>query len=132
METFGNGIDTSAKYLREAEDLSAQSRNKVSLVKNYLIEKRDKAKANADAKSEEYDDFAEVNRAIAYGTCAGVCGATAIMTAGTSCVACYGIAAGVLETKLADFREKNRDMMKKYHKMSDGMQVVLDKIFGMI
>jgi len=132
LETFGNGIDTSAKYLREAEDLSAQSRNKVTLVKNYLIEKRDKAKANADAKSEEYDDFAEVNRAIAYGTCAGVCGATAVITAGTSCVGCYAIAAGVLETKLADFREKNRDMMKKYHKMSDGMQVVLDKIFGMI
>lgn len=105
MDSFGKGIDTSAKYLKEADNYSTESRNKVSLVKNYLLEKKEKAHQNVLGKSEEYDDFAKTQRAIAYGTCGGVCGLTGALTLGGSCAVCFGTAAAILETKLADFRD---------------------------
>lgn len=132
MDTFGKGIDTSAKYLKEADNFSTESRNKVSLVKNNLLEKKEKAHQNVLGKSEEYDSFEKTQRAIAYGTCGGICGVTGPITFGGSCAVCFGTAAAILETKLKDFRNKNRDMMNKYNNMSNDMQVVLDRIYEMI
>jgi len=54
------------------------------------------------------------------------------MTAGQSCLACYGIAATVLENELADFREKNKKLRDEYNDMANEVGVVLDSIMERI
>lgn len=51
LEKFGLGVSKSEKYIGEANDYSAQSRNKCSLVKNALTEKKNDAWANVQGKS---------------------------------------------------------------------------------
>jgi len=43
LDTYGLGIKTAEKYLKEAEVFSGESRTKVNEVKDYLIEKREEA-----------------------------------------------------------------------------------------
>lgn len=132
LDTFGLGIETSEKYLKEAEDYATESRSKVDLVKTHLIEKRDKAKDNVDAKGEEYTSYAKEQRAIAYGTCAGVCVAAGTWTMGAACVACYATAATTVELVLEHFRDKNEELRKKYEDMAGDVDVVLDKVADII
>jgi len=93
-----------------------------------LIKKRDEAQANVDGKGTQYTKYAREQRAIAYGTCAGVCIFTTTLTGGASCVACYAAAAATVETLCANFREKNKELKKEYEKMSKEVDVVLDRI----
>jgi len=132
LDTYGEGINTAEKYLGQAETYSGESRTQVNKVKDYLIEKRDVAWDNVQSKGAAYNKFAKEQRAIAYGTCTAVCASTGIATAGTSCLACYGTAAMILENELADFREKNKKLRDDYNDMADEVGVVLDSIMDRI
>lgn len=72
-------------------------------------------------------------RALAYGTCAAVCvSPLGIFTGGAACAACYVTAASILETKLADFRDKNEALRKKYQNMANNVDVILDRCMDII
>jgi len=132
LKDFGSGIDKAEMYLKKATNDSTASRNQVTLVNNHLLEKKQAAWDNVQGKTQDYRDYESKQRAIAYGTCGGICGAFGIMTGGAACVACFGTAALVLENKLSDYRDENREMMRKYNNMSSEMQVVLDKVMNII
>merc|ERR1711976_1073661 len=103
----------------EATTASNKARENVDNVRGDLLERRDYAKDTVDGKTADYKTFAKEQRAIAYGTCAGVCAASAWTSGGATCAVCYATAAGILETKLRKYREKNEKIRKQYDNLAN-------------
>jgi hypothetical protein len=55
-----------------------------------------------------------------------------LFTGGAACATCYAAAALILENKLADFRDKNEALRKKYQDMASNVDVVLDRCMDII
>jgi len=49
-----------------------------------------------------------------------------IISGGAACVPCYGVAAAVLETKLAEFKDKNKKLASQYDSMSQEIEEISD------
>jgi len=49
-----------------------------------------------------------------------------IISGGAACVPCYGVAASILETKLAEFKDKNKKLASKYNSMSQEIEEIPD------
>jgi len=77
-----------------------------------------------EGKTSEYKAYAKEQRAIAYGTCAGVC----VVSLASGCAPCYAAAAAILETKLSKFRKKNEELRDSYNEMARKVDNKLEEI----